>query len=313
MFDSSQFLSLCPADLRKNVAISRPLKGMTTLEVGGPAAVVCSVVNPEQARRFQDICNKLHTPSYILGAGSNILADDAGYPGVILHVATREIILQSDTLTVGAGLDFDQVIVESLNHGLTGLEFASGIPGTLGGALVGNAGCYGHEIGEFLVEAVVLRRDGQVETVGPDAFGFHYRSTLLRESGDLILSATLRLKRGDLNRAQSLRNEKIEDRKSKHPVNLPSAGSWFKNLPAPAAGARRQAAGQLLEQAGAKDMSEGDAKVFAKHANMIVNSGQATSAQIQKLATRMAQAVEDKFGIVLEPEVRYLDPRQQQK
>ncbi len=163
MFEPNQFLSQCPADLRKNAATSMPLKGMTALEVGGPAALVCSVVNPEQARRFQDICNNLQAPSYILGAGSNILADDSGYPGVILHVATREIILKSDTLTVGAGLDFDQVIVESLKHGLTGLEFASGIPGTLGGALVGNAGCYGHEIGEFLVEAVILRKNGLLE------------------------------------------------------------------------------------------------------------------------------------------------------
>jgi UDP-N-acetylmuramate dehydrogenase len=124
----------------------------------------------------------------------------------------------------------------------------------------------------------------------------------------VVLEAVLRLQRGDVELAAGLRQEKILDRRGKHPVNLPSAGSWFRNLPPGAPGGRRQAAGRLLEEAGAKDMSEGDARVFSKHANMIINAGRATSADVLKLAARMKKAVRDKFGVLLEEEVRYLEP-----
>ena len=144
--------------------------------------------------------------------------------------------------------------------------------------------------------------------VGPEDFGFRYRETDLRETGTVLLEAVLKLQRGDLDQAAGLRREKILDRLAKHPVDLPSAGSWFRNLPAAEPGGRRGAAGALLEQAGAKDMSEGDARVFSKHANMIVNTGDATSADVLKLAARMKSAVLEKFGIQLVEEVRYLEP-----
>jgi UDP-N-acetylmuramate dehydrogenase len=310
LFDARKFLDQLPADLRAGVALSRPLREMTTLRVGGPASLVCPVQTPEQARRFQDICHETSTPSYILGAGSNVLADDTGFPGVVLHVAADGFAAKSDTVTVGAGHSFDLLIARSLDSGLTGLEFASGIPGTLGGALVGNAGCYGHEIGEFVVDALILRRDGTLERTGPEAFGFAYRQTCLRETGDLVLEATLRLNRGNVDAAVRTRAEKIADRRAKHPVDLPSAGSWFRNLPPEALGGRRRPAGHFLELAGAKEMSEGDARVFEGHANMIVNLGHASSAQVRALAGRMHQAVLDRFGLELIEEVRYLDPTQ---
>lgn len=203
-------------------------------------------------------------------------------------------------------MGFDDLIISCLDHGLTGLEFASGIPGTLGGALVGNAGCYGHEIGNFLVEALVLRRDGTLAHLGPEDFAFDYRTTKLRESGDVVLEVTLKLNKGDTHAAGESRQEKLLDRQSKHPVNIPSAGSWFRNLPPASPGGRRQAAGELLEKAGAKSMQEGDAHVFPGHANMIVNMGKATSADIQTLAGRMSKAVWEKFKVRLEAEVRYL-------
>jgi len=295
-------------DLQSQVRQSVPLNSLTTLGVGGPASILCRVGNPDQAVRFQALALERDIPFFILGGGSNVLADDRGFRGLILHVSTENIDLKGDTIRAGTGVSFDGLIERTLDLGLTGLEFASGIPGTLGGALVGNAGCYGHEIGEFLVEALLLRPDGRLETVGPEDFGFRYRETDLRETGTIVLEAVLKLQRGDVDQAASLRREKILDRQSKHPVDLPSAGSWFRNLPPAEQGGRRRAAGILLEQAGAKDMVEGDARVFAKHANMIVNTGGATSADVLKLADRMKSAVLEKFGIQLVEEVRYLEP-----
>lgn len=299
-------LESLPEVLQSQVLQSVPLKTLTSLRVGGPAALVCPIRNPEMALRFQELALNRQIPFFILGGGSNVLADDRGFRGLILQVATENLEHAGDTVRAGAGMSFDGLIEQTLDLGLTGLEFASGIPGTLGGALVGNAGCYGHEIGEFLVDALILRSDGTLERTGPHDFGFAYRQTNLRESGDMVLEATLRLRRGDVEAAAATRAEKIADRWTKHPVDLPSAGSWFRNLPPEFPGGRRRPAGHLLELVGAKEMHEGDARVFAGHANMIVNTGQATSKQVRTLAERMRRAVQDKFGVELLEEVRYL-------
>ncbi len=282
------------------------LGDLTTLRIGGPAALVCSIHTPEQARRFHALARENDISLFVLGGGSNVLADDSGFDGIVLQVAAEDLARSGDIITVGAGLNLDSLIERTLELGLTGLEFASGIPGTLGGALVGNAGCYGHEIGEFFIDAVVLTPAGNIETVGPEAFGFQYRQTAIRETGHVVLQARLRLTRGDIRTAAASRAEKIADRHAKHPGDLPSAGSWFRNLPPPQPGAQRQAAGTLLEQAGAKEMHEGDAYVYAKHANMIINRGRATSEDVLKLAARMKQAVAEKFQVALVEEVRYL-------
>jgi len=306
--DPLNLVDRLPEALRPVVRTGIPLDGLTTLRVGGPAGLICPVHNPDHAQRFQGFARDSGTPFFILGGGSNVLADDRGYGGLILHVTADELSSNGDVIRVGAGHSFDGLIACSLDLGLTGLEFASGIPGTVGGAVVGNAGCYGHEIGEFLVEAVILTRDGNLMTVGPDSFGFRYRETDLRETGAVVLEVTLKLNRGDVHTAGQVRADRIADRRAKHPVDLPSAGSWFRNLPPGTPGGRRQAAGHLLEQAGAKDMHEGDARVFPKHANIIVNSGAASSADVRTLAHRMKQAVKKMFGVDLQEEVRYLDP-----
>ena len=308
MDDARTLLESLPLDLQSQVLRSVPLKSLTTLRVGGPAALVCPVRNPEQALRFQALALDRQIPFFILGGGSNVLADDRGFRGLILHVTAGNLDRKGDTIRAGAGISFDGLIERSLDMGLTGLEFASGIPGTLGGALVGNAGCYGHEIGEFLIEALMLRPDGRLETVGPEEFGFRYRETDLRETGTVVLEAVLRFQRGDVDQATNLRRTNILDRRAKHPVDIPSAGSWFRNLPPAGPESRRRAAGILLEQAGAKSMSEGNARIFAKHANMIINVGGATSADVLKLAARMKMAVQEKFGVHLVEEVRYLEP-----
>ena len=195
MEDARKLLESLPEELQSQVLRSVSLKTLTTLQVGGPAALVCPIRNPEQALRFQDLALNHDFPVFILGGGSNVLADDRGFGGLILQVATENLEQTGDTVRAGAGLSFDGLIERTLDMGLTGLEFASGIPGTLGGALVGNAGCYGHEIGEFLVEALLLRPDGRLEKVGPEDFGFRYRETDLRETGTVVLEAVFEKRR----------------------------------------------------------------------------------------------------------------------
>ncbi len=308
LFNIKKILSGLPDDLKPLVHQGQPLNQQTTLRIGGPAALLCEARNTEQAKRFQEIAFQYDLPFFILGGGSNILAADEGFPGLVLRVATDVFRPNGNTLVAGAGLDFDDLIRRSLGAGLSGLEFASGIAGTLGGAIMGNAGCYGHEIGEFLLEAVTLAPDGTIKRRGPEDFGFRYRETSLRDSGEILLQATLELSLGGVEKALASREEKILDRYHKHPQNLPSAGSWFRNLPAAAPGQWRTSAGSLLEEAGAKEMHEGDARVYEGHANMIVNTGQASCKQVQKLAQRMKDAVRKKFQVELVQEVRHLAP-----
>lgn len=308
MSATERFLNLLPAELRAGVRRDVPLRELTTLRVGGPAAVVCPVHNPAQALRFQSAAAAADVPWVVLGGGSNVLADDRGFAGAVLAVAGRDCEARGDVVTVAAGLPLDELVTRTLAAGLTGLEFASGIPGTVGGALAGNAGCYGHEIGEFLREAVVLGADGALRRLDAGECGFRYRGTALRDNGAVVLEAVLQLRRGGLDVAAAEREAHLADRRAKHPVTEPSAGSWFRNLEAAEPGGRRQAAGALLEQAGAKGMREGDAAVFARHANIIVNLGHAGSGDVRRLAGRMREAVRDRFGVTLVEEVRYLDP-----
>jgi len=283
-----------------------PLRELTTFRIGGPAGLACPVMNADNALRFLDLAHRHDLRWTCLGGGSNILADDEGYAGAVLLMQCRQLDLRAEVARVGAGWDVDTLIEATLDAGLTGLEFASGIPGTIGGAVVGNAGCYGHEIGEFLLEATVLRANGRIDTIGPDEFAFSYRNSALKERDDVVLDVTLRLRRGDLHLAGEERRGHLLDRRRKHPWDQPCAGSYFKNLPPAAPGERRRAAGQLLEVAGAKAMSEGDAAVFPRHANIIVNHGQARSSDVLRLAARMKEAVRAHCGEVLEEEVRHL-------
>ncbi len=308
MSDLDKYLARLPGELAARVQQRHHLRQATTLQVGGPADLFCPARTTDQAQRFQELAAEADLPLFILGGGSNILADDEGFRGLVLRIETTDFQPRGTLVTVGAGLGFDDLIHRTLQEGLCGLEFASGIPGTVGGAVMGNAGCYGHEIGEFIREAVTLGPDGRVRRRGPEDFGFRYRATDLRESGEILLEVVLELERADTAAAGEIRREHLADRARKHPGDVPSAGSWFRNLPPPQPGDRRVAAGRLLEEVGAKDFVEGDARVFPKHANMIINAGRATSAQVRALASRMRQAVWDRFEVRLIQEVRYLGP-----
>ncbi len=302
----TEFIERLKAGFGDKISLGAHLSRWTTFRIGGPALALCRMHTPDDARRFLDNAREYEIPAVFLGGGSNVLADDTGFHGLVLQTAMSNLIVRGDALTVGAGLDFDALVTASLEAGLTGLEFASGIPGSVGGALVGNAGCYGHEISEFLVEATVLRADGTVETIGADDFEFTYRHSVFKTREDLVLEAVFKLTSGDTSAAGETRARIMAERQRKHPVDLPCAGSYFKNLPPESPGEKRRAAGSLLDRAGALAMREGDAGVFERHANIIVNLGAATSRDVLGLAERMKTAVADRFGVDLTAEVRHL-------
>jgi UDP-N-acetylmuramate dehydrogenase len=293
------------------VSLDVPLRGLTTFRIGGPARGVCRLSNVDEARRFQELAALRGLPTFLLGGGSNVLADDRGFAGLILKMEIAHLSVRGERVTAGAGLGFDQTIRQCLEAGLVGLEFASGIPGTVGGAVVGNAGCYGHEIGEHVTAVTLLRPDGRLERVGREDLAFAYRRSALKGGRDLVLEVEFRLRRGDVAAAGEMRAGWLADRRRKHPVRLPCAGSYFQNLPPAEPGGRRQAAGALLDRAGVKRLRVGGAGIYHKHANIIVNRGGATSLDVLELAARMKAAVRARFGVDLEEEVRHLsfEPR----
>lgn len=289
-----------------------PLAPLTTFRIGGPASGLARVRTSDDARRFLEFSRRREIDTLCLGGGSNLLVDDNGYCGLILRMENTDLAFEAGTVRAGAGLDFDDLIARCLTEGRPGFAFASGIPGSLGGAVAGNAGCYGHEIGEFVLEATLLRPDGRLETVGPEALDFRYRDTALKGGDSLLLDVLLRAESGDVTAGAAEREERLADRRRKHPTTEPCAGSYFRNLPPAESGGRRRAAGALLDEVGARGWREGDAAVYGKHANIIVNLGRARCSDVLALAERMKAAVRERFGVDLREEVshlpRYRDP-----
>ena len=283
-----------------------PLSGLTTFRIGGPAAGLRRIRTPQEAAEFLEIARARRIPVLCLGGGSNVLIDDRGFCGLVLRMEIDAVSAEGGSVTAGAGLAFDDLIAWTLDRGLTGLEFASGIPGSVGGAVAGNAGCYGHEIGEFLTAALVLGRDGALRRIPGADLGFSYRHSRLKESGELLLEVVLRLQKGDIAAARAVREEKLAERRVKHPWDEPCAGSYFKNLDPAAPGERRRAAGQLLDQAGVHGLRVGGAAIFPRHANIIVNTGAATCRDVLELAALMKERVRERFGVELQEEVRHI-------
>ncbi len=292
----------------QEIRMALPLMELTTFRIGGPAAALCPIQTPNDALRFLDFADSLDLPVVCMGGGSNILANDAGFHGLVLQPKATEISWGNGTVTTGAGVSFDDLIAATLTAGRPGLAFASGIPGSLGGAVVGNAGCYGHEISEFVKRVVVLQRDGVIVTLGRDDLEFAYRSSNLKGGDGILLEVELRLDKADTTAAVAERADRLADRKQKHPVDIPCAGSYFQNLPPLNPGEHRRAAGAMLDALGARQWRVGDAAIYEKHANIIVNMGQATCEEVLALARQMCREVRLHHGVTLKEEVRYLGP-----
>jgi len=283
-----------------------PLAPLTTLKIGGPAEWYFAAETSDHLVLALRTAREANIPVTLLGDGSNVLISDRGIKGLVVHNRARRIEPRGDRLFSESGALLSDLVDCSRHESLTGLEFASGIYGTVGGAVFGNAGAYGKSIGDILQEAEVLTADNRRQTVLPAGFEFTYRQSACTRKRWVVLTAEVALRTGDQAAIGSEIDRIIAIRATKLPADLPSAGSYFKNIEDPKAEHGKIPAGQLLEAVDAKSMRVGGAGVYERHANVIVNLGGATAADILGLARMMAKAVHERFGIQLQSEVRFL-------
>ncbi|MEW5993643.1 MAG: UDP-N-acetylmuramate dehydrogenase, partial [Candidatus Zixiibacteriota bacterium] len=263
----------------------------------------------EEVVRAVKAARSINLPCFILGGGSNLLVSDKGFDGLVVRVEVPGLkLLGQNEIECGAGESLQALVDFATENSLTGLEFASGIWGTVGGAIYGNAGAYGGEIGSVVTQVTLVDRDGKIKQADQDYCRFGYRDSYLKQSGEVVTRARIQLRKGDQDEIRRKSREIQAIRIQRHPVKGYSAGCFFKNIPDSSQEHGKIPAGRLLEEVGAKQMSLGGAKVWDKHANIIVNTGTATSADIRRLADILKQKVYAKFGIKLEEEVIHLGP-----
>ena len=278
-----------------------PMARHTTFRIGGPADYFVELGSIEQIRAAIQVCREENLPWFVLGRGSNLLVSDKGYRGVILSIYKdfQKTEIQGETVTVQAGVLLTTLSGKVLDASLTGLEFASGIPGTIGGAVVMNAGAYGGEMKDIVRKVTVLDQDGEVRTLTCGEMQFGYRTSLAKKKGYIVLGAELTLKQGEKEKIreemQALKAKRIE----KQPLEFPSAGSTFKRP-------EGYFAGKLIMDAGLRGAAVGGAQVSEKHCGFVVNTGNATAADVRELMRRVQEKVQEQFGVHLEPEVRFL-------
>ena len=306
--------------LGEGLLTQEPLRHHTTFRVGGPADFFYAARTPEQLVAALRTAHTLQLPCFLLGGGSNLLVSDTGIRGLVVRNACEAIEFDGSAAQVQCGADYLTFIRRTREYGLAGFAYAAGIPGSVGGALYGNAGCYGQDIGSRTIECTIATLDGAtVETQSASWFEFAYRDSRLKREPRALLSCVLQLEKGDGDAIEREIAEKLEIRRVKHPEwrTEPTAGSYFKNLPPGfqvpglphSPGTHRIPAGALLDQCEARGLRVGDAMVFARHANILVNAGHATAADVLTLAELLKSRVRAKFGVELEEEVMFLGER----
>ncbi len=283
-----------------NVQYDVPMSRYCTFRTGGNASVFAS---PESASQLMDIVNFARSnsiPYFVIGNGSNLLVDDEGYDGLIIHIGKNmsKVDVVDNVVIAMAGATLAKVASEALANGLSGLEFASGIPGTVGGAVYMNAGAYGGEMKDVVVATTYVDKNGHMGMVRGQEHKFGYRKSVFGQ-GDVILMTTFELQYGDRDEISSKMGDFNQRRRDKQPLELPSAGSTFKRP-------EGYFAGKLIEDSGLRGYSIGGAQVSEKHCGFVVNKGGATTEDILKLIAHIQDTVFQKFGVKLETEVKYL-------
>ena len=277
-----------------------PMSKHTSFRIGGPAAVMAFPQNEEELSEVLKVSGKLDIKPVILGAGTNVLAPDEGLPGLIVCLKdcmNGMELLAEDKIRVMSGVTMTRAAVFAANHGLTGMEFAHGIPGTVGGGVYMNAGAYGGEISQICRSVTVMDRNGKTRQLSREEMDFGYRHSILEESGEIVVSAVFGLAQDSPEAVKARMRQLQAKRSASQPLDLPSAGSAFKR---PVGGY----AAALIDQAGLKDYRVGNAAISGKHAGFAVNLGGATAHDVKELLTQVSDRVFAASGIRLEPEIR---------
>lgn len=292
---------LCEAVPADRVLINEPMKKHTTFRIGGPADYFVIPVSWEEAELVISICKEFQTPYYIIGNGSNLLVSDQGYRGVIiqLYKEMSQVEVEGNVIRAQAGASLARIAGAALEAGLTGFEFAAGIPGTLGGACVMNAGAYGGEMKDILKEVTVMTEKGEILTLPAEELEMGYRTSIIKKKGYLVLGAVIVLEQGEQEVIKARMKELTEQRVSKQPLEYPSAGSTFKRP-------EGYFAGKLIMDAGLCGYQTGGAQVSEKHCGFVINKGNATATDVCRLIKDVQDKVKEQFGVTLEPEVKFL-------
>ena len=283
----------------ENIKLNEQLKPYTTFRVGGPATYFVEPESIQQVQGLISLCKEHQIDWFIIGNGSNLLVSDEGYDGMIISLQKHfsHVIHEDGQIRAEAGAMIAKVSNTAKKHSLTGLEFAAGIPGTVGGALVMNAGAYGGEIKDTLIEAVVLTEQGEVLTLEASQLELGYRKSCILDKKYIVLEALFGLQKGNEEKIKEDMKHYNEQRRLKQPLDKASAGSTFKRP-------EGYFAAKLIEDAGLKGYQIGDAAVSDKHAGFVVNLGNATSKDIINVCNYVADTVKEKFQVSLEMEVK---------
>ena len=281
-----------------NVMLDEPMSKHTTFKIGGPADVYVTPQNIEDLARIHRVCEDTYTPMRILGKGSDLLVADAGVRGVVVQVLDNlsEIAVKGNIIRAQAGATNRAVAQAALEAGLSGFEFASGIPGTIGGAAIMNAGAYVGEFRDVCVELTCIDPEGDFVTVSREDAEWSYRHSMMAAEGYVVAEAVLELVPGDPAKIKELMDDLQSRREEKQPLDMPSAGSTFKRP-------EGFFAGKLIQDSGLQGACVGGAQVSTKHAGFVVNAGGATAADVLGLIRHVQDVVQEMHDVLLEPEV----------
>lgn len=284
-----------------NVKQQEPMSRHTTFRIGGPADFYLCPHSTKEVQEIVEICKEEKLPYFVLGNGSNLLVSDKGYRGVVVQLWKNfsDITVKDCCIQAKAGALLSKVAAEALEAGLTGMEFASGIPGTIGGAAFMNAGAYGGEMKNIIKSVKVLDTQGEVLVLPKEELKMGYRTSIVKEKGYTVLSVELELTRGNQEEIRNTMEDLKERRTSKQPLEMPSAGSTFKRP-------EGYFAGKLIMDSGLRGFSVGGAQVSEKHCGFVVNKGGATAMDVLNLIREVQRKVKEQFGVDLETEVRFL-------
>lgn len=297
-------------DLAVKIIPRTVLSEYTTFRLGGPCRALIPCQNPAQVENAVKRLSQNNLPFILIGGGSNMVVSDEGVDCFVIRYLTQSPLIEQEgyDLIVSGSTVLDHLALFAAQNGLEGLNYTTGIPGTVGGAVAGNAGAFGKQVGDVLKSVVLLTRDGHKKKATPKNLNFKYRDSILKKTEDILLSARFSLKPGDSKSLLKEREGILNIRREKHPnlITHPCAGSFFRNIEPTSKAGKRQAAGWFLDEAGGRKLFHGGARIFEKHANIIIKSDGCRAQDVFELSRKMANLVKQNFNLELIREVRFV-------